>query len=122
MSELTIRVTKCRNADGHVYAALHRDASGFPDDSENAVYSGSAVVRGETATFVVEDLEPGKYAVAVFHDENDDGKMNMRLKIFPKEGFGLSGTLKMGKPCFEDAAFEVRDGSNEVEVEMHYLG
>jgi uncharacterized protein (DUF2141 family) len=121
MAEVTVKVTGCRNDDGHVYAAMYRGPEGFPDDYKQAVYNGKSLVRNGRATFEIPDVEPGRYGFVLFHDENDDGVMNMRLKIFPKEGYGMSGKQSgMKRPEFEDAAIDI-DGDSEVEIEMQYL-
>lgn len=121
MADLTLEITGCRNDDGHVYAAVYHGPDGFPDDPDRAVFTGKSLVRNGRASIEVPDLESGDYAVGVFHDENDDGVMNMRFKVFPKEGFGLSGKgVGMKQPTFEDAAFEL-DGDMKLEVEMNYL-
>ncbi len=122
MAELAVRVNGCRNDQGHVYVALYDDPDGFPKDEDAVVYTGKGLVRAGRSTIELPDVAPGRYAAAVFHDENDDGVLNMRLKVFPKEGFGFSGKggSRTGPPSFEDAAFDV-DGDTEVDVEMNYL-
>lgn len=122
MAEVTVRVSGCRNDDGHVYVAFYPGPEGFPKDPDQVAYTGKGLVRSGRATIDVPDVEPGRYAAAVFHDENDDGVLNMRLKVFPKEGFGFSGGggSRTGPPSFDDASFEV-DGDTEVAIEMRYL-
>jgi uncharacterized protein (DUF2141 family) len=56
-------------------------------------------------------LPPGEYALSVFHDVNDDGKLERNFIGLPKEPAGLSNNLrpKFGPPRFKDAKFSVGD-------------
>jgi uncharacterized protein (DUF2141 family) len=63
--------------------------------------------KGE-ARVTFDGLAPGRYALMAYHDENADGKLNLRLGMFPTEGYALSNNPRvMGPPKFADSAFEV---------------
>jgi uncharacterized protein (DUF2141 family) len=109
MPKLTVRLTGCRNDKGTCFAAIHSDPDAFPDDHEKAVANGQAPIEGETAT-VLFDLEPGRYAVVGFHDENSDGELNMRFKIIPREGIFISHLENLkGMPSFDKHAFDLSE-------------
>ncbi|WP_232279356.1 DUF2141 domain-containing protein [Psychromonas ingrahamii] len=54
------------------------------------------------------DILPGKYAMAVIHDENTNGKLDTNLIGVPKEGFGFSNNAKalLSAPSFSAPSFE----------------
>jgi uncharacterized protein (DUF2141 family) len=64
----------------------------------------------------------GTYAVACFHDENGNGKLDTGLFGIPKEGVcasnGATGTL--GPPSFNDAKFDAAGTPRDVSVRMKY--
>ena len=64
---------------------------------------------------------PGRYAIMAYHDENSDGKLNLRLGMFPTEGYGLSNNPKVfGPPKFADSAFDLKGDEATVEIEISY--
>lgn len=70
-------------------------------------------VRDTTVEALFDIVPDGEYAVKVFHDLNDNGRMDTNLFGIPKEPYGFSnnamGTL--GPPSFEEAKFLVRGGA-----------
>jgi uncharacterized protein (DUF2141 family) len=67
-------------------------------------------------------LQPGRYAVSVIHDENDNGKFDMRWFPFPSpaEHGGSSNNVmsRLGPPSFDKALFDVTAGARTVEVKL----
>ncbi|MGC1308278.1 MAG: DUF2141 domain-containing protein [Phormidesmis sp.] len=93
----------------------------------------TAVAPGETATDEVvitaavlavtfKDLAPGTYAIAVIHDENEDGELNTGIFSIPTEGFGFSRNPIIGTsaPNFSEAAVVVFGRETSTAVEMIY--
>ena len=76
----------------------------------------------KAATITFRGVAPGRYAIAVFHDENGNGKMDKALLI-PKEGFGFSrdAPVRMGPPPFSAAAFDVADKDVRQSIKMRYM-
>ena len=65
-------------------------------------------------------MPPGTYAIAVLHDENDNGKMDYRLLRLPKEPYGFSNGVvpRLGPPKFEAAAFSVGDEAVALDISL----
>lgn len=65
----------------------------------------------------------GRYAVAVIHDANEDGKLNSGFLGIPKEGFGFSRNPKIrtSAPDFEDTAILLADQSTSIQILLKYL-
>ncbi len=70
-------------------------------------------INESTAEYTFGDLPFGEdYAVEILHDENGDGKMNMRWFPYPKpkEGFGVIENKNLfGPPKFEKSRFCLMD-------------
>jgi uncharacterized protein (DUF2141 family) len=67
------------------------------------------------------DLQPGTYALAIYHDLNDDGKLDISLEGSPLEPWGLSNNPPAdGKPAaWETAKFVLpREGSRLI-INLH---
>ena len=66
--------------------------------------------------------EPGIYAVAVYHDENDDHNFNRSLLGLPSEGYGFSNDAPtpLRAPTLREAGFQAGPGLTEVTVGLRY--
>ncbi|MFO0570752.1 MAG: DUF2141 domain-containing protein [Polyangiaceae bacterium] len=121
-SSLRVSVTGFQSLDGHVVCALFRSKSGFPD-GRHALRSTRARVGKAGATCRFGEVPRGTYAVALFHDADDDGELDTFLGI-PQEGFGFSRDARpslFGPPSFERAAFRVVRGPYALSVRLQHL-
>mgnify|MGYP003950111707 CR=1 FL=1 len=113
-----------RNSTGFFRCSLWLQGDGFPVDYEKSTQRVSAPISGARASCTFENVQPGKYAISVLHDENDNKRMDATERGAPKEGFGFSNNaFPQGRqtPSFESAAFEY-DGSNStIALEIRYL-
>ena len=70
------------------------------------------------------ELSPGDdYAVEVHHDQNGNGKLDMRWFPYPKprEGVGLSNNDPgFGRPDFSAARFPLGPGENQLSIQVSY--
>jgi uncharacterized protein (DUF2141 family) len=60
-----------------------------PNDASKAVAHQEVRITGAQATCNFEGVPPGQYAVAVFHDENGNGKMDTNFIGHAARGCGL---------------------------------
>jgi uncharacterized protein (DUF2141 family) len=110
-AELEVKIEGVEGHEGQLAIGLYNGAEGFPDEGKE--FKGAlAELSGTNVLYTFTDIPAGTYAVAAFHDENGDGKMDRNLIGLPKEGFGFSRGAKgkFGPPSFEDAAVEVKEG------------
>lgn len=79
-----------------------------------------AETRRDGAITVELQLPAGEYALSVFHDVDDDGKLARNFIGLPKEPAGLSNNLrpKFGPPRWKDAKFAVGDGVTVQEIAL----
>ena len=117
-----VSVSGMRSTKGQVLACLTTQAKGFPDCRRDATARKLAVSANGTVTFRFTALPPGRYALALLHDENGNGKADMTLMI-PREGFGFSrdAAVRMGPPRFAAAAFAVEGDAVTMPVRMRYI-
>jgi len=116
---LTISVSGLKPLKGDLYISLHSRPEYF-EVADSALLKKKIAVDESTESIVFKGVPAGKYAIAIYHDENLNGVMDAREKGFPLEGYGFSTKSKfLGRPKFEQAAFEV-NGNDTVEVKMIY--
>lgn len=67
---------------------------------------------GQTIVIPIE-LKPGRYALSVYHDENNNEKLDANFIGIPKEPVGLSNDHrpKFGPPNYKKAEIEIGAGS-----------
>jgi uncharacterized protein (DUF2141 family) len=119
---IVVRVHGVRSSHGEVVAVLYGDN---PDDF---LRSGKRVARVRTpaATGVVmlELSAPrsGRYAIAIYHDENGNRKLDTALTGLPTEGYGLSNNPRiwLRRPRLEDSAFAVDARPITVDIDVRY--
>lgn len=65
----------------------------------------------------------GKYAVVLYHDENDDEVFNRSKIGLPSEGFGFSNNVMplFRAPSLHSVLITVPEGETTVRVRMRYL-
>ena len=119
-ADISLTVQGVRSDQGQVKLMLFEREEGFrKEDKARQVLVLPAVKGDSKATFL--GLPPGRYAVVAYHDENADGKLNLRFGMFPKEGYGLTNNFKpSGPPKFKDAAFELPNGGMQSDIQLAY--
>jgi len=104
--------------------ALHRDAKWFPNGGSKALASLWVPIDPKTLTAdaVFDPVPQGVYAVAVFHDESMNGKLDSNFLGIPKEGYGASNNprKRLGPPLFEQAKFSMNQPECSIEVKLMY--
>ncbi|MEA3009433.1 MAG: hypothetical protein QOJ91_1125 [Sphingomonadales bacterium] len=120
-ADIEISIEKLRNNRGELHFCLTREPAHFPDCRSDP----GAVTRSAPATsgpIRITGLAPGAYALAVFHDENRNRKLDMLIGI-PREGFGFSRNpvVRFGAPKFRQVRIDLRAGFTRETVRMQYL-
>lgn len=118
-----VEIEALRNDNGYVFCALFSSRDGFPKENQKAVVRLRSSVSDRKATCVFCGILPGTYAVAVFHDENSNGKLDTKFMGIPREGVGASNDAKghLGPPKFEAAAFRFSGGVLNLKIRINYL-
>ncbi len=120
---LTVEVNNLRNAGGVVVFALYNREDAFPDQHYKKYFKKNTekIVNGSSSV-IFENLPPGKYAVNILHDENNDGKIKKGF-ILPVEGIGFSNYQSIGlsnRPTFTKASFNLQSDI-KIKVNILYL-
>lgn len=118
-ADLTVEVAGVAGESGQVRVDLYADAETFREP-EQALHRDAVPAREGTGTFAFEDLEPGRYAVIAYHDEDGDGGMDRFLGMIPTEPWGLSNNIEVsGPPAFVDAAFDLPASGTVVTIRLN---
>jgi uncharacterized protein (DUF2141 family) len=117
---VTVRVSTFRSLKGSLRCRLFSRPDGFPGKPPFEAET-SVTVSARTMTCSFTSVAPGIHAVAVFHDENGDGKLDTNFLGIPREGVGVSNNnfRSVGPPSWDDAKFTV-NGNLALNVTLRY--
>lgn len=119
---LTVSVTNLRSSNGQVGCMIYSSARGFPTDSSAALQRRWCPITGASSTCAFDPIPAGTYAVACFHDENKNGRLDTGMFGIPKEGTVASNhaTGFMGPPSFDKAKFTFSGAPSTLQLRMSY--
>ena len=123
-STVTVTVTSLRNSEGLVRACMMSSEKSFPKcDNVDKALTANVSAKTGSLTFTFKNVKPGRYAIALLHDENANGKADRVLGMMPKEGFGFSrdAPVRMGPPKFSEAVFDMGAEDQAMTIKMRYL-
>lgn len=114
-SLLRVEVTNIGDHSGkQVYVRIY-DESGFP---QTPLLQQRKPAKSESLTFEFK-LSGGSYAISVFHDLNDNGKLDRRFYGAPKEPAAFSNDYTpFGPPRFSGCAIPIRAGENKAVIRL----
>lgn len=117
-ANLRVEVHNVRVQKGAVYVALFRADNSFPSGKP---LDGKRIDAGGSSVQTLFSVEPGSYAIAVYHDENGNGKMDKRVFGIPKEPYGFSNNFRpvMSAPKYTDCQFAVGDGGKAISIKLN---
>jgi hypothetical protein len=119
--DLLIEIDHIKSVKGEVLIAIFNTEEGFPFLTSKAIQLLKAIPSQGKAQCIVKALPVGRYAIALFHDSNADGKLNTNLIGIPKEGYGVSNNAynTFSAPRYKDALFEFKANSTQ-QINMKY--
>ena len=117
---LTVKVTSIESQRGVIEIALYKDPQKFAKVGQTY-----RIVRvkteGNTIIHDFKDLEEGKYAVCLFHDENNNKTCDKNFFGIPTEGYAFSNNIrpKFSVPTFEECSMRL-DKNKTLTIKMVY--
>ena len=121
--EVVITVTALRSSKGVVRACMTTRADVFPKCADDPAAHRTVVPAGEEVVIRFTEVRPGSYAIALLHDENNNGKADRAMGMMPTEGYGFSrdAPVKMAPPKFKDAVFTLGEDASRMTIRMRYF-
>jgi uncharacterized protein (DUF2141 family) len=119
-ARLVVRAEGIGSTEGELKVAVCD--RGF--DESGCRLGSSRAPTAAVEEFTFEDLAPGRYAVAVYHDVNGNGRLDTVPPGLPTEPYGFSNDVgRFRPPSFTAALVGVGDGSTTVVVDVRpFLG
>ncbi len=123
--QIEVKVTGFTNTDGELAIAVFNNSNAFENKTKAYIDSTTIITQSEL-TIILNNIDPGNYAISVFHDEDENGNITFGgfLNLIPQEGFGFSNNpdIGMSQPSFQDCQFTIEDGQQLlVPIILNYL-
>ena len=118
---LNVAVEGIRNERGRIRIAIWSTSEAFAK-GDLALSTDDAVARIDRVAFSFQGLPPGPYALACYHDEDDDVTFDQTWIGLPAEGLGFSNGawIEFGPPSFDEAMVEVAPGFQWTRISLRY--
>lgn len=118
--ELTVIINGIEDVKGQIAIGLYNNQDDWVKDKQDYI-ALKIKVRGDTMIYTYTNIPKGIYAVALYHDENMNGILDLGLFHIPKEGYAFSNNVfgLLGPPKFEKASF-LLDGKKEISIDLKY--
>ncbi|SFT86535.1 Uncharacterized conserved protein, DUF2141 family [Algoriphagus locisalis] len=109
--ELIIQETS--SDDGVIQILIFDKDQGWPESLDKAWKMVTIPIKNGIAKKTIPDVPSGKYAITVFHDHDQDGKIRKNKIGYPVDSFGFSNnpSLLFGVPSFDKCSQKVSSGS-----------
>ena len=116
-----IEIVGVRSASGNIEIAVYDSAESFLEDGQSIATATFRAADGVT-NGELPGLPAGRYAVAVFHDENANNEFDTNFIGLPVEGYGFSNdaAVFLGPPDYEDAVVEITPEGETLVVKLNY--
>jgi uncharacterized protein (DUF2141 family) len=113
-------VTNLRSARGTCYVSLYNRKDGFP--GKKSVATQKVQLTAKECAFSFDKLPKGDYAIAAYHDENNNGRLDTNAIGLPTEGYAFSNNPRtlMGPPSFAEAKVALHSPRVKVQLTMKY--
>jgi uncharacterized protein (DUF2141 family) len=115
---LKVEISNIKQGKGKIWIAVFRPEEKFGGDKPT-IYK-IVEVRSAATLRADFEIEPGRYALAVYHDLNENNMLDKNFVGIPKEPYGFSNDFRprFSAPTFEDCAFDVPQDGRALSVKL----
>jgi uncharacterized protein (DUF2141 family) len=116
---LEVVVIGLKNQKGDVHIAIFNKAENFPYQ-EGVLHESKATISDNMARLKFNNLTPGPYGAAVYHDENLNRKFDQGLLGIPLEDYGFSNNASvfLSPPSFEKSMFLLKGPATTIVIDL----
>jgi uncharacterized protein (DUF2141 family) len=112
---ITLQIPNLAHTNGKIYVQVL-------DDNQKPIKETIVAIHQKNFSFRLENIQTNNpIAIKVFHDENNNGKLDTGWLGIPTEGWGVSNNVKaiMGPPSFQKMLFNPAK-IKTVSIQLHY--
>ncbi len=119
-NELQLNIENIKSNQGVIRLLVFDKADGFPNNPEKAIRKETLSIQNLKASFILKNLPKGDYAIAVFHDSQNQGKIRTNSFGVPLDSYGFSNnaTGTFGPPSFSKASFQISGSKTQHTIKL----
>jgi len=115
----TIVILNVEHEDGFIDVKIYSNKESFLKENLAIESVRKKPTKGQTI-IPLSKIHEGRIAIVVYHDENNDGKLNTGFFWRPKEGFAFSNNyVPKGPPSFKKATVNLVHGE-PIKIPLNY--
>ena len=120
-ADLVVEIDHINSDNGVVLAQVFSGKDNYKKGV--AVDSQMLTAKTGSAQMTFKDLPAGEYAVRMFHDENNNQKMETNMFGMPTEGYGYSNEAvgNMGPAKYKKMAFTIAEEDTKVSTKVKMI-
>ena len=118
-STLTLTIENISKANAPLRVGFYKKGAEFPEKGKATFSKVLIPKKTGRVSFKVEGVEHGEWAVAMYHDLNNNNEIEKNFFGVPEEPYGFYRNFKpkLSAPDFEDCSFTF-NGDKEIVVEL----
>ncbi|MCL6294346.1 DUF2141 domain-containing protein [Jejuia spongiicola] len=115
--DIIVNISNFDSNEGKIMVALYDSEDTFLKTVKKGMIG---VIENKTSTVTFKNIPDGIYAISVFHDEDNNGKLETNFLGIPKEDTGTSNNApaRFGPPKWEDAKFIIKGKSITLNIKL----
>lgn len=120
---LKVVVTGFKEPIGAARVLIFDQAEGYPGKREKALDLTQAQVESEKVEVSFNNLEIGRrYAIAIYHDKNENKHFDSNFFGIPTEGYGTSNNINvLRSPTFEETSFILEKSGQTLNIKLLHI-
>ncbi len=117
--KLTISIENINTPKGIIWVGIYNSPDNFLI-KERSILKKVKINRTGSAKITVPSLPYGEYAIALFHDINENGKMDNNVFGVPTEPYAFSGPLKSKWriPLYKEVKFNFWQRNDQLKLKL----
>ncbi len=115
---LHVTILGLRSDKGNVHIALYDNPEKFPDPG-GMILDVEVPIHQKKAQYSFRDLTQKDYAIAIYHDENNNDSFDQSFFGIPLEDYAFSNNVSvfLRPPSFSDASFQL-SGTRNISIRI----
>ncbi len=117
MCLLTVKVTEIKRSECMIRIGMFSSEESW---LAHSFMSKKARISNDRSTLIFEDVPFGEFGISLYHDENNNGKMDIRFSFLPKENYSCSNQVKGSFDSLNwvDAKFQLNKSNQEIPIKL----
>lgn len=117
---LLLQVKNITNKKGCIRIAMYKEENHFLKNEHSFLKKMIPIDTAGTMEIVLPNLQYGQYAIAIYHDANNNDKLDKNIFGIPKEPYGFSNNpkAKWRAPKFHETSVQLDQAQKKLNIDL----